>query len=381
MCLIVVASLMVLTVHAKSAPQTKEQPNPDAELLKLLVSVEQPSITLPLSVRITLHLHNAGRDPLWIYRPVRNGAEEGSRLEVKLEPAGSLPSQDISNPAQGVALESAGLPHPKLVRLGPGEDHEEKAVIRLTPVMLKTDSAEKPIWGHYRLLVIFQAKYSNAEEITRNVGSEVWQGAATSNTIDLELLAPPATPQGSVAGSVTDPDGHAVRDAVVSLSNQQERLVDQVTTESTGRFSFTRLPIGFYWVTARLAKATEDTVVFRHVELTPAEPAGAIELVMLPKENYEATGWLHKPVLFRVTDPAGAPRSQVTLEVTWSNGSVLDNLKGQASDDGTVALELIPGRNFVTLRRRNCPKQEERVDVTGGPGIEGFKLSLDCSRK
>jgi hypothetical protein len=247
--------------------------------------------------------------------------------------------------------------------------------------MLKTDSGEKPIWGHYRLSVVYHAKYSNAEEITRNLGSEVWQGATTSNTIDLELLAPPPAPQGSMAGSVTGPDGRPVRDAVVSLSNQQERLLDQVTTESTGRFSFTHLPIGFYWVTARLAKANKDTVVFRHVELTPAEPAGAIELAMLPKENYEAKGWLHKPVLFRVTDPAGAPRGQVMLEVTWSNGSVLDSVKGQTSDDGTVALELIPGRNFVTLSRRSCPKQEDRIDVTGGPGIDGFKLTLECSRK
>jgi hypothetical protein len=90
---------------------------------------------------------------------------------------------------------------------------------------------------------------------------------------------------------------------------------------------------------------------------------------------------LHKPVLFRVSDSAGQPLDRVGLEATWSNGSVVDSVKGETGSDGAVALELIPGRNFVTLKRRGCPKQDERADVAAGAGIDGFEYTLDCAKK
>jgi hypothetical protein len=71
----------------------------------------------------------------------------------------------------------------------------------------------------------------------------------------------------------------------------------------------------------------------------------------------------------------------VGLEITWSNGPVLENVKGETGSDGAVALELIPGRNFVTLKRRHCPKQEERADVAAGEGIDGFEFTLACAKK
>jgi hypothetical protein len=72
---------------------------------------------------------------------------------------------------------------------------------------------------------------------------------------------------------------------------------------------------------------------------------------------------------------------RVGLEITWSNGPVLENVKGETGSDGAVALELIPGRNFVTLKRRRCPKQEERADVAAGEGIDGFEFTLECAKK
>ena len=87
---------------------------------------------------------------------------------------------------------------------------------------------------------------------------------------------------------------------------------------------------------------------------------------------------LHKPVLLRVVNAAGLPRGGVTLESTWSSGTVLDNVKGETSVDGTVTLNLIPGRNYLTLRQRGCPKQEQRLDVRPGSGIDDFRLTLEC---
>src|SRR6266567_4790127 len=36
--------------------------------LKLVITVEQPAITAPLPARVTLHLHNSGKETLWLYR-------------------------------------------------------------------------------------------------------------------------------------------------------------------------------------------------------------------------------------------------------------------------------------------------------------------------
>jgi hypothetical protein len=59
----------------------------------------------------------------------------------------------------------------------------------------------------------------------------------------------------------------------------------------------------------------------------------------------------------------------------------MDSVKGETGSDGALALELIPGRNFVTLKRRGCPKQDERADVVAGAGIDGFAYTLECARK
>jgi hypothetical protein len=157
--------------------------------------------------------------------------------------------------------------------------------------------------------------------------------------------------------------------------------MDQALTNTEGRFSFTGLPWGLYWVTARRENALEDTAVFRHAEISPAQPAATLELVMLSSEVLEPEKVLHKPVLFRIVDNLGRPRDKVGLEIIWSNGPLLDNVKGETGRDGTLAVELLPGRNFVTLRHKGCPKQDYRADVAPGDGIDGFKLVFECAKQ
>jgi hypothetical protein len=172
-----------------------------------------------------------------------------------------------------------------------------------------------------------------------------------------------------------------IRDAVVSLTDKTERLMDQTTSDPEGRYSFSNLPPGFYWVTARREGATEDTAVFRHVELKPPGLSATQELVIIPQEIYEPKKMVHKPVLFRVIDSAGGPMDRVGLVVVFSNGDLVDNVKGETGSDGVGVLDLIPGRNFVTLKHHGCPKQDERADVSAGGGIEGFKYTLQCAKK
>jgi hypothetical protein len=355
-----------------------------AEDLKLLVSVEQPSITAPFSARVTLNLHNAGQQTLWLYRRVSPSRSEGSQpiegptLDAHLEPAEGGVGV-VRTHAEGGVFESVGLPHPQLVRLGAGQDYEEKTVIHLVPAEL--ESPREPVWGRYRLSVTYRAKFSNAEQINRNLEVDIWQGEVTSNTIEIELRPPTAEARGAVSGTVSSADGRLVREAVVSLSDQSERLLDQVATDPNGRFSFGHLQLGIYWVTVRRKDSSTDSVVFHHAELTPAAQEATTDFVILDREAYQAKQVLHKPVLFRITDSAGKPFDKVTLELTFSNGTVLDNVKGEVQEDGAAALELIPGRNYLTLHRRGCPRQDERVDVAEGGGIDGFKLALDCSKR
>ena len=367
--------LAVVLLEVAARPATA----PAGDVLKLLISVEQTTITAPYPARLTLHLHNAGSQPLWLYRRARGQATEGSSAEARFEPMGAAGSAEITTPAQSKFFESVGLPRPRLVRVAPGEDYTEKATLEIAPARRGASGEGSPLWGRYRLSVTYRAKYSNAEDIQRLLGVVLWQGEVTSNTVELELQ-PPAG-EGSIAGTVLDVQGRALSDALATLSDQEDRLVNQVLTDFEGRFSFAHLPFGDYWVTARRPEATEDTVVFRHLRLASAEPTSTLELVMLPHEIYEPQYLLHKPVLFRVTDSTGRPLDKVSLEAVWSSGTVLDNVKGQVFDDGTVALELIPGRNFVTLKRRGCPKEDHRADVALGGGIDGFKLTSECAEK
>jgi hypothetical protein len=98
-------------------------------------------------------------------------------------------------------------------------------------------------------------------------------------------------------------------------------------------------------------------------------------------ESYDIQKVLRKPVLIRITNSAGQPLDKVGLNITWANGVLLDNVKGETASDGTGALELIPGRNFVTLKRKGCPKEEYRADVAAGEGIDGFKMVSECAKK
>ena len=101
-------------------------------------------------------------------------------------------------------------------------------------------------------------------------------------------------------------------------------------------------------------------------------------MLMQPPDNYEARYFLHKPVLFFVTDGQDNGLADVSYEIFWSSGRVIDTVKGVTDNSGLAAVELLPGRNIVTLRHKGCKKQEYRMDVESGGGVDGFKLAMEC---
>jgi Carboxypeptidase regulatory-like domain len=381
----------LILLSASSPAMTAE-----ASGLKVLLSIDQATVTSPFCARVMLHLHNAGKRTLRVYTPVRDASNAsaavnpffteapgpgstggGSALEIHLVP---LKAQGEDLAGEGRVLEVAGFSQPKLVALGPGEDYEEKTAVRLSPASGGRDAA-KLLWGGYKLSVTYSASYSNGDDLNRILDANIWQGKVESNTLEVNLQPPAASSQGSVSGSVLGGDMQPTFGALVTLSNQQEQVLGQVTPDQNGKFLFAHLPFGFYWLTARSQDVNENTTVYQHAEISPADPAETVQLVMLRPEIDHARQLRHKPVLLRVLDTDDQPLADVSLQAIWSSGTLLETVKGRTGNDGSATLELLPGRNFLTLGRKGCHKQDERIDVTPGRGIDGFKLVSDCAKR
>src|SRR5438046_5385202 len=97
-----------------------------ANRLKLLLTLESPSITYPFPARATLHLVNGGSKPVWLYHRARNGIADASAEGPALAVRFATSTSGESGKGEATVPEPTGLPHPKLVRLAPGEEYTEK---------------------------------------------------------------------------------------------------------------------------------------------------------------------------------------------------------------------------------------------------------------
>ena len=373
----------------------------------ITLSLDHLTIIQPFPARITLQFHNNGSEALWLYRHVRDpeaiaeaqsrfaAAGErskswttgGSSLVVHLVPvtastgAGTTDAKPIgwAEPPHGRVLSSVGMPQPRLARVAAGSTESEGVVIELDPGLVARQGHDEPVWGRYCLSVSYNASYSNGGALSRDLGVNIWQGEILSNEMQVDLEPAPTSAAGSVSGRIANEEGRSLHGILVSLSDGADHIVAQATTGDEGTYSFRDLPWGLYWATARRPAASIQTAIFEHVNISAGDPVGTINLVVLEPEIYEPKQKLHKPVLLRVTNGQGEALAGVTLDALWSSGDVADDVKGETADDGTAALDLIPGRNYVTLKRRKCKNQESRVDVADGDGIDGLSLQFDCT--
>ncbi len=361
--------------------------------LKLLISLQKPFEAEPEAARIYLQIHNSSLQPIWLYRRARGPhpaekivSEEnqptettgGSTVQVHLRLADARVVSSIVSPAEGKVLEYVLMPKPRLVKVEPGSDYKETSIVRLQPAQADGD---KPIWGIYQLTVDYSAAYSNADDFERTLGVNLWEGKLTSNTIPVDLRPPLPDSTGVLTGTALNKDLQPRAGMRVSLQDEQGLLIDQVTTGGDGKFSFPHLPPALYWVTGRQEGATEDTVTYRHQNLTRDAPSGDVQLVFYPEEITDAKKLVHKPVLFRVFDPQGKPQGGIELDATFSNGDVVDDVKAASDPDGTAMMELLPGRIAVSLKKHGCAEQVERADVDPGGGTDGFKFVYECAKK
>jgi len=371
----------------------------NAQNLKLLVSVQQQNIVAPGPVRATLHFHNSGQETLWLYRPVRSkraadpgdsfapGISEqapgqndsGSALEVHLAATNPAANEKQAAAGRGFVIAPDALPYPRLVRVAPGNDYDEKVVLQVKPAQSKTGDSTQPVWGPYRFSVSYSADYANAEILARDINANLWRGQVNSNAVTVNLQPPAA--QGSITGTVLDSIGRPYSGALVTLSDDNQNPIHQLDSDIGGRFSFTHLPLGRYWVTVREPGSAHDTSVFRHIDVNESGSPATAEIMLLPVESNKSDRLLHKPVLFHVIDNKGRPLAKVKLGILYSTGGVIEDLKAQTGGDGFVAISLIPGSNLVTLRLEGCKNEDRRADVAQGPGVDGFKYIFECSRK
>jgi Carboxypeptidase regulatory-like domain len=358
--------------------------------LTVSLAVEQQTIVQPFPARVVLRFHNLDEKPLWLYRHVRdpmdrartaelggsggNTTNGGSRLVVHLERS---PAPAWSESPHGTVMASVGMPHPRLVALAAGGESTEGAVIALDPGYVAHDGGTEPVWGRYELSVSYQTSYSNGDALSRDLGVDIWQDQADSNTVAVDLEPAPASANGVVSGSVTNRQGQPLVDVMVSLSDHESHVLSQMITGPGGEFSFEHLPVGTYWVTARRTAATAETAIYEHTDLGTGAHA-ELHLVMLEAELYQGKQFWHKPVLLRVTSNTGEPLGGVEIEALKTSGDVAETVKGETDATGTAALELIPGRSYVTLKHRRCQTTDSRVDVAEGDGIDGAILQMDC---
>jgi hypothetical protein len=373
-----------------ASPGVSGDKAPGAPGLTVSLAVEQQTIVQPFPARVMLRFHNTGAKPLWLYRHVRDPMDRarsaesgeggpsstngGSRLVVHLERA---QAPEWSEPPRGTAMASVGMPHPNLAAVDPGSETTEGAVVALDPGFVSHDGRAEPVWGRYQFSVSYQASYSNGDALARDLGVDIWQGEAVSNTIDVDLEPAPASASGSLSVQVTDREGHPQAGVLVSLSDHQSHVLNQVIVGPEGEVSFERLPPGTYWITARRLDATSETAIYEHVDLGTGA-SSRVHLVMLEPELYQGKQFWHKPVLLRVTNNAGEALDGVEIDVLKTNGDVEETVRGETDSNGTATLDLIPGRSYVTLKHRKCQKTENRLDVAEGDGIDGEALEMDC---
>lgn len=379
-------ALMGLGLLSEAPAAICAQIPPKAGPLEITISATQSRAVEPFPLDVTLYLHNAGNQTLWLYQPASDastveGNPGGSSVAIRLQPKSVAAPISAAVPAVGTVLRAAGFSQPKMLAVKPGGSSEENLVINAVPSSVKSATGSTPIWGAYRLSIAYSAGYPNGDEIRHNCNVDVWSGSISSGPVEVALQPPAPSAQGAISGTVVSRHGLLEAGILVSLADDNEHLVTQVVTGSDGGFRFEHLPFGRYWVTVRDVGADRDTSFFEHADLSLAQPDAQLKLIMLDQEEYESKQLLHKPVFFFISNGAGNPVAGAELKILWSNGPVLENKKIDVDENGVAAVDLIPGDNYVTVTKRHCPKVDQLANVAPGGGIDGFNITFNCEKQ
>ncbi len=369
-----------------------------AQGLSLSLSVKSSTVVAPNAVQAALLFQNNSRRTIWLYRPIKNASmaqsrnrfeaaaanatgpnttSGGSALQVHLAPV-KPPPGGAGVAAHGSVILTPAFPHPGLVRLQPGRQYGVRVGIIWKPAQANTGKERQPLWGRYQFSVTYSARYSNQDEVVRELGVNLWHQQVKSNSVTLDLEPPSG--RGRVEGTVFGSGGESLAGILSTLSDSEENPINQVRTDLQGKFIFPHLAWGNYWLTVRQIGASQDTTVYRRFKLSSGSPQANTKLMMLPDKSNDTHRLLHKPVLFRAVDSNGKPLAGIKLVVVWSTGTSVADFKTETAKDGAATINLIPGQNFVTLSGHKCTSIDRRADVQPGSGVNGFQYTMNCWR-
>lgn len=369
-----------------------------AQGLTLSLSVKSLTVVAPNAVQAALLFQNNSRRTIWLYRPIKNASmaqssnpfeaaaatatgpnttSGGSALQVHLAPV-KPPPGGAGVTARGSLILTPAFPHPRLVRLPPGRQYGVRVGIVLEPAQANSGKGQQPLWGRYQFSVTYSAHYSNQDDVVRELGVNLWHQHVKSNSVTLDLEPPSG--RGSVEGTVLGSSGESLAGILVTLSDGDENPINQVRTDLRGKFIFSHLAWGRYWLTVRQIGASQDATVYRRFSLSSGSPQANPKLMMLPDKSDDIRRLLHKPVLFRAVDSNGKPLARIKVVIVWSTGTSVASFKTETAKDGVTTINLIPGRNFVTFSGHKCTSIDRRADVQPGSGVNGFQYKMNCWR-
>jgi RNA polymerase sigma-70 factor (ECF subfamily) len=181
---------------------------------------------------------------------------------------------------------------------------------------------------------------------------------AEGSTRDLRLVLP--APGGAVAGTVTDPTGAPVPDAVVAVGERQWSRLDTtpdgalraiVRTDAEGRFRAVGLPVGQHAVRVRAVRWAPWT--------------GACHVDAGVERPFDVTLGAAMSCVGVVVDSEGAPVAQAAVEVgDWND---LEHYRTTSADDGSFRLDGLPPGALEMIARHRV-SGTGKSDVFGVPG-------------
>src|SRR5579884_1448181 len=154
--------------------------------------------------------------------------------------------------------------------------------------------------------------------------------AAVFSILALSSTASAQNATGRVIGNVTDPQGAAIANARITVTNAQTHVSRETATDNNGQYQVLDLPIGMYTVTA--------------------EAPGFAKSVTAPKELF-----INESLRFDVTLSVGAVTETVQVQ---SQALMVETVNPTLGNSVTTAqIEELPlnGRNTLDLARYAAP--------------------------
>lgn len=204
-------------------------------------------------------------------------------------------------------------------------------------------------------------------------------------TYDVRL---PAGQQSALSGRVLDAAGAAQRGAVVTLRRGQTQVAE-TTTADDGRYRFSGLPTGSYWVStegAGVAGIVLDGWSAATVDLTVPAPPGMRYRVVTKRLLSRAETGNDRKFFGRVLDQAGNGLNGVQVEMAWANAAPGTQFPRQTTPRdpfkpaGNFEFLHSPGEFLLRVVQGDWPSDEaDGLKTVNVPGREGDPITYEVN--